>query len=202
MAQMSDAPRKRIGFLSFGHWQEAEWSHTPTAREALVQTVELAVAAEELGIDGAFVRVHHFARQLSATFPLLSAIGVRTSRIEIGTAVIDMRYENPLYMAEEAAVADLLSGGRLQLGDQPRLAGAGVPRLRGVRIRRPRARATATSAREDRALPRGDRRRRRRARGRRAARRRPGCCRPAAVAGTVRPHLVGLRLAGDRGVGG
>jgi alkanesulfonate monooxygenase SsuD/methylene tetrahydromethanopterin reductase-like flavin-dependent oxidoreductase (luciferase family) len=47
---------------------------------------------------------------------LLSAIGVRTSRIEIGTAVIDMRYENPLYMAEDAAVADLLSGGRLQLG--------------------------------------------------------------------------------------
>jgi alkanesulfonate monooxygenase SsuD/methylene tetrahydromethanopterin reductase-like flavin-dependent oxidoreductase (luciferase family) len=78
--------------------------------------VELAVAAEELGVDGAFVRVHHFARQLSAPFPLLSAIGVRTSRIEIGTAVIDMRYENPLYMAEDAAVADLLSGGRLQLG--------------------------------------------------------------------------------------
>jgi alkanesulfonate monooxygenase SsuD/methylene tetrahydromethanopterin reductase-like flavin-dependent oxidoreductase (luciferase family) len=81
-----------------------------------VQTVELAVAAEELGIDGAFVRVHHFARQLSAPFPLLAAIGVRTSRIEIGTAVIDMRYENPLYMAEEAAAADVLSGGRLQLG--------------------------------------------------------------------------------------
>ena len=110
------AHRKQIGFLSFGHWQRADWSRTPTAREALVQTVELAVAAEELGVDGAFVRVHHFARQLSAPLPLLAAIGVRTSRIEIGTAVIDMRYENPLYMAEEAAVADLLSGGRLQLG--------------------------------------------------------------------------------------
>jgi alkanesulfonate monooxygenase SsuD/methylene tetrahydromethanopterin reductase-like flavin-dependent oxidoreductase (luciferase family) len=108
--------RKRIGFLSFGFWQPAEWSFTRSARDALVQTVELAVAAEELGIDGAFVRVHHFARQLSAPFPLLSAIGVRTSRIEIGTGVIDLRYENPLYMAEEAAVADLLSGGRLQLG--------------------------------------------------------------------------------------
>ena len=117
---MNDAiaspPRKRIGFLSFGHWQEAEWSQTPTPRDALAQTVELAVAAEELGIDGAYMRVHHFARQLSAPFPLLSAIGVRTSRIEIGTGVIDLRYENPLYMAEEAAVADLLSGGRLQLG--------------------------------------------------------------------------------------
>jgi alkanesulfonate monooxygenase SsuD/methylene tetrahydromethanopterin reductase-like flavin-dependent oxidoreductase (luciferase family) len=107
---------KRIGFLSFGHWQMAEWSLTRTARDALAQTVELAVAAEELGVDGAFVRVHHWARQLSAPFPLLAAIAVRTSRIEIGTAVIDLRYENPLYMAEDAAVADLLSGGRLQLG--------------------------------------------------------------------------------------
>ncbi|HVU79617.1 MAG TPA: LLM class flavin-dependent oxidoreductase [Gaiellaceae bacterium] len=106
---------KRIGFLSFGHWQpNAGFTHT--AEDALRQTVELAVAAEELGIDGAFVRVHHFARQLSAPFPLLAAIGVRTSRIEIGTGVIDLRYENPLYMAEEAAVADLLAGGRLQLG--------------------------------------------------------------------------------------
>jgi alkanesulfonate monooxygenase SsuD/methylene tetrahydromethanopterin reductase-like flavin-dependent oxidoreductase (luciferase family) len=106
---------KRIGFLSFGHWQpHAGVVHT--AADALGQTVELAVAAEELGIDGAFVRVHHFARQLSAPFPLLAAIGVRTSRIEIGTGVIDLRYENPLYMAEDAAVADLLAGGRLQLG--------------------------------------------------------------------------------------
>ena len=108
--------RKRIGFLSFGHWQRSDWSLTWTARDALAQTVELAVAAEELGVDGAFLRVHHFAPQLSAPFPLLAAIAVRTSRIEIGTGVIDLRYENPLYMAEEAAVADLLSGGRLQLG--------------------------------------------------------------------------------------
>ncbi|BDP44008.1 alkanal monooxygenase (plasmid) [Deinococcus aetherius] len=107
---------KRIGFLTFGHWQAAPGSQTPTARDALLQTVELAVVAEELGLDGAFVRVHHFARQLSAPFPLLAAIAARTSRIEIGTAVIDMRYENPLGMAEEAAVTDLLSGGRLQLG--------------------------------------------------------------------------------------
>ncbi|HEY7380304.1 MAG TPA: LLM class flavin-dependent oxidoreductase [Gaiella sp.] len=110
------AARKRIGFLSFGHWSPAEWSSTRTAADAHLQTVELAVAAEDLGIDGAFVRVHHFARQLASPFPLLAAIGVRTTRIEIGTGVIDLRYENPLYMAEEAAAADLLSGGRLQLG--------------------------------------------------------------------------------------
>ena len=107
---------KRIGFLSFGHWQNATWSRTRTAAEAHRQTIELAEATEALGLDGAFVRVHHFAPQLASPFPLLAAIGARTSRIEIGTAVIDMRYENPLYMAEDAAAADLIAGGRLQLG--------------------------------------------------------------------------------------
>ncbi len=106
---------KRIGFLSFGVWHPGG-GLTHTGGDALRQTVELAIAAEEIGIDGAFVRVHHFARQLSSPFPLLAAIGVRTSRIEIGTGVIDMRYENPLYMAETAAAADLLADGRLQLG--------------------------------------------------------------------------------------
>ena len=74
------------------------------------------MAAEELGADGAYFRVHHFARQLGSPFPLLAAVGARTSRIEIGTAVIDMRYENPLYMAEDAGAADVIAGGRLQLG--------------------------------------------------------------------------------------
>ena len=112
----ADVSMKKIGFLSFGHWREASGSQTRTAADALLQTIELAQAAEEIGIDGAFVRVHHFERQLASPFPLLSAMAARTNRIEIGTAVIDMRYENPLYLAEEAAAADLISGGRLQLG--------------------------------------------------------------------------------------
>src|SRR5262245_17425490 len=107
---------KKIGFLSFGHWSQSPGSQTRTGAEALQQSIELAVAAEELGADGAYFRVHHFARQLASPFPLLAAIGARTSRIEIGTGVIDMRYENPLYMLETAGAADLISGGRLQLG--------------------------------------------------------------------------------------
>ncbi len=107
---------KKIGFLSFGHWTPSPHSQTRSASDTLLQSIELAVAAEELGADGAYFRVHHFANQLSAPFPLLAAVGARTSRIEIGTGVIDMRYENPLYMAEDAGVADLISGGRLQLG--------------------------------------------------------------------------------------
>jgi len=107
---------KKIGFLSFGHWTPSPQSQTRTGADALLQSIDLAVAAEELGADGAYFRVHHFARQLASPFPLLAAIGARTSRIEIGTAVIDMRYENPFYMAEDAGAADLIAGGRLQLG--------------------------------------------------------------------------------------
>jgi alkanesulfonate monooxygenase SsuD/methylene tetrahydromethanopterin reductase-like flavin-dependent oxidoreductase (luciferase family) len=107
---------KKIGFLSFGHWTPSPQSQTRSASDALLQSIDLAVAAEELGADGAYFRVHHFARQLSSPFPLLAAVGARTSRIEIGTGVIDMRYENPLYMAEDAGSADLIAGGRLQLG--------------------------------------------------------------------------------------
>src|SRR6202451_2343367 len=107
---------KKIGFLSFGHWTPSPQSKVRTASDALLQSIELAVAAEQLGADGAYFRVHHYARQLGSPFPLLAAVGARTKRIEIGTAVIDMRYENPLYMAEDAGSADIISGGRLQLG--------------------------------------------------------------------------------------
>ncbi|WP_337047857.1 LLM class flavin-dependent oxidoreductase [Serratia liquefaciens] len=107
---------KKIGFLSFGHWTPSSQSGTRSAADALLQSIDLAVAAEELGANGAYFRVHHFARQLASPFPLLAAIGAKTQRIEIGTGVIDMRYENPLYMVEDACAADLISGGRLQLG--------------------------------------------------------------------------------------
>ena len=105
---------KKIGFLSFGHWSPSPQSGTRSAGDTLLQSIDLAVAAEELGADGAYFRVHHFARQLASPFPLLAAVGTRTSRIEIGTGVIDMRYENPLYMAEDAGSADLIGGGRAQ----------------------------------------------------------------------------------------
>jgi alkanesulfonate monooxygenase SsuD/methylene tetrahydromethanopterin reductase-like flavin-dependent oxidoreductase (luciferase family) len=107
---------KKIGFLSFGHWKSSPQSETRSAADALLQSIDLAMEAERLGMDGAYYRVHHFARQLASPFPLLAAIGAKTRTIEIGTAVIDMRYENPHYMAEEAGAADLIAGGRLQLG--------------------------------------------------------------------------------------
>ncbi len=107
---------KKIGFLSFGHWSNHPAYNARTASDTLLQSIDLAVAAEGIGLDGAYFRVHHFAAQLASPFPLLAAIGAKTKNIEIGTGVIDMRYENPLYMVEDAGAADLISGGRLQLG--------------------------------------------------------------------------------------
>src|SRR6202140_1332098 len=107
---------KKIGFLSFGHWTPSPQSQTRSAADTLLQSIDLAQAAEDLGADGAYFRVHHFARQLASPFPLLAAVDAKTSRIEIGTAVTDMRFENPLYMPEDAGAADLIAGGRLQLG--------------------------------------------------------------------------------------
>lgn len=107
---------KKIGFLSFGHWANHPAYKTRTASDTLLQSIDLAIEAEKIGLDGAYFRVHHFAAQLASPFPLLSAIGARTKKIEIGTAVIDMRYENPLYMVEDAGAADIISQGRLQLG--------------------------------------------------------------------------------------
>jgi alkanesulfonate monooxygenase SsuD/methylene tetrahydromethanopterin reductase-like flavin-dependent oxidoreductase (luciferase family) len=107
---------KKIGFLSFGHWTSSAQSRTQSAADALLQSIDLAIEAERLGMDGAYFRVHHFAQQLASPFPLLAASGAKTRKIELGTAVIDMRYENSHYMAEDAGAADLIAGGRLQLG--------------------------------------------------------------------------------------
>ncbi len=106
---------KYFGFLSFGHYSNGG-RHGITAAESLHHAIDLAVAADEIGVNGAFFRVHHFAPQAAAPMPLLSAIASRTKAIEVGTGVIDMRYENPLYLAEEAAALDMIADGRTALG--------------------------------------------------------------------------------------
>ncbi|MDR2465327.1 MAG: LLM class flavin-dependent oxidoreductase [Streptococcaceae bacterium] len=106
---------KKIGFLSFGHWAD-EGSVVKSAEQAYLESVDLAVEAERIGLDGAYYRVHHFAQQIGSPFPLLSAIGAKTKTIEIGTGLIDMRYENPYMMAENAGLTDILTKNRVQLG--------------------------------------------------------------------------------------
>ena len=107
---------QRFGTLSFGHYGPLGGGRQLTAGDSMLQAIDLAQGMDDLGVDGTYFRVHHFARQQSSPMPLLAAIAARTKRIEVGTGVIDMRYENPLYLAEEAASVDLISDGRLALG--------------------------------------------------------------------------------------
>ncbi|HEX5857689.1 MAG TPA: LLM class flavin-dependent oxidoreductase [Microbacterium sp.] len=107
---------QRFGTLSFGHYGPLGGGRQLTAADSLLQAIDLAQGMDDLGVDGTYFRVHHFARQQASPMPLLAAIAARTRRIEVGTGVIDMRYENPLHLAEEAAAVDLISDGRLALG--------------------------------------------------------------------------------------
>ena len=196
---------KKIGFLSFGHWSSSPGSQTRSASDALLQSIELAVAAEELGADGAYFRVHHFARQLGSPFPLLAAVGARTSRIEIGTAVIDMRYENPLYMAENTGAADLIAGGRLQLGISRGSPEQVIDGFRYFGYEPPEGQTDADMARDARPGPAPGAARR----GLRPAQSAPDVPQPARPAAgravlsrAAGAHLVGCRLPGDRHLGG
>jgi len=107
---------QRFGTLSFGHYGPLGGGRQLSAADSMHQAIDLAQGMDELGVNGVYFRVHHFARQQSSPLPLLAAIAARTERIEVGTGVIDLRYENPLHLAEEAAAVDLISGGRLALG--------------------------------------------------------------------------------------
>ncbi|MFC7376658.1 LLM class flavin-dependent oxidoreductase [Brachybacterium sp. GCM10030267] len=107
---------RAFGFLSFGHYGNGPGAGGLDARQMLHDAIDISVGADELGVNGAYFRVHHFAPQSASPMPLLSAVAARTQRIEVGTGVIDMRYENPLYLAEEAAALDLIADGRVALG--------------------------------------------------------------------------------------
>lgn len=107
---------QRFGTLSFGHYGPLGGGLELSAADSMLQAIDLAQGMDDIGVNGVYFRVHHFARQQSSPLPLMAAIAARTEHIEVGTGVIDMRYENPLYLAEEAASVDLISGGRLALG--------------------------------------------------------------------------------------
>jgi alkanesulfonate monooxygenase SsuD/methylene tetrahydromethanopterin reductase-like flavin-dependent oxidoreductase (luciferase family) len=102
----------RLGFLSHLHGDAAPG-------RLYRDYVELFVAAEELGFDSAWVAQHHFddsAGRLPSPFPFLAAVAERTRRIRLGTAVVTLPLEDPVRVAEDAAVLDALSGGRVELG--------------------------------------------------------------------------------------
>lgn len=106
---------KSFGFLSFGHYA-LPGQAGPGAKQTLQDTVEIARQADAIGVNGAYVRVHHFAPQFASPVALLSAMAAVTKNIEVGTGVLDMRYANPLQLAEDIATLDLLSDERVALG--------------------------------------------------------------------------------------
>ncbi|WP_030266948.1 LLM class flavin-dependent oxidoreductase [Streptomyces sp. NRRL B-24484] len=103
-------PLRKLGFLTIGLFDE----HDPgRGHESTLQLVELG---ERLGLDSAWLRHRHLQFGISSPVAVLAAASQRTSRIELGTAVVPLGWENPLRLAEDLATVDVLSGGRLNPG--------------------------------------------------------------------------------------
>ncbi|MER7186132.1 LLM class flavin-dependent oxidoreductase [Streptomyces hyaluromycini] len=103
-------PLRRLGFLTIGLFDGADPGR---GHESTLEIIELG---ERLGFDSAWVRHRHLQYGISSPVAVLAAASQRTSRIELGTAVIPLGWENPLRLAEDLATVDLLSGGRLNPG--------------------------------------------------------------------------------------
>ena len=101
---------EKLGFLTIGLFdgQDPGPGHQTT-----LGMIELG---ERLGFDSAWVRHRHFQYGISSPVAVLAAVSQRTSRIELGTAVMPLGWENPLRLAEDLATVDILSGGRLNPG--------------------------------------------------------------------------------------
>ncbi|MFJ3308922.1 LLM class flavin-dependent oxidoreductase [Streptomyces sp. NPDC086549] len=103
-------PLRKLGFLTIGLFDGAD------PRPGHESTLEIIELGERLGFDSAWVRHRHLQYGISSPVAVLAAASQRTSRIELGTAVIPLGWENPLRLAEDLATVDILSGGRLNPG--------------------------------------------------------------------------------------
>ena len=103
-------PLRKLGFLTIGLFDPAD------PRRGHESTLGIIELGEQLGFDSAWVRHRHLQHGISSPVAVLAAASQRTSRIELGTAVIPLGWENPLRLAEDLATVDLLSGGRLNPG--------------------------------------------------------------------------------------
>ncbi len=107
---MPQKPLSRLGFLTIGLFDGAD---PGPGHESTLAIIELG---EQLGLDSAWVRHRHLQYGISSPVAVLAAASQRTRRIDLGTAVIPLGWENPLRLAEDLATVDLLSGGRLNPG--------------------------------------------------------------------------------------
>ncbi|MGI3785625.1 MAG: LLM class flavin-dependent oxidoreductase [Janthinobacterium lividum] len=109
-ASSGDRPLRRLGFLTIGLFDAAD----PGPGHAV--TLEMIELGERLGFDSAWLRDRHLQHGISSPVAVLAAASQRTSRIDLGTAVIPLAWENPLRLAEDLATVDVLAGGRLNPG--------------------------------------------------------------------------------------
>ena len=103
-------PLRKLGFLTIGLFDEAD------PRRGHESTLEIIELGERLGFDSAWLRHRHLQYGISSPVAVMAAASQRTSRIELGTAVIPLGWENPLRLAEDLATVDILSGGRINPG--------------------------------------------------------------------------------------
>ncbi|WP_019070036.1 LLM class flavin-dependent oxidoreductase [Streptomyces hokutonensis] len=103
-------PLRKLGFLTIGLFEEAD------PRRGHESTLEIIELGERLGFDSAWLRHRHLQYGISSPVAIMAAASQRTSRIELGTAVIPLGWENPLRLAEDLATVDILSGGRINPG--------------------------------------------------------------------------------------
>ena len=101
---------QKLGFLTIGLFDPAD----PAAGHAT--TLEVIELGERLGFDSAWLRHRHLQYGISSPVAVMAAASQRTSRIELGTAVTPLGWENPLRLAEDLATVDILSGGRINPG--------------------------------------------------------------------------------------
>ncbi|MFP3462928.1 LLM class flavin-dependent oxidoreductase [Arthrobacter globiformis] len=106
----SSRPLRKLGFLTIGLFDPAD---PASGHESTLQVIELG---ERLGFDSAWLRHRHLQFGISSPIAMMSAASQRTSRIELGTAVTPLGWENPLRLAEDLATVDLLAGGRINPG--------------------------------------------------------------------------------------
>ncbi|MEH3155989.1 MAG: LLM class flavin-dependent oxidoreductase [Gordonia paraffinivorans] len=103
-------PLRKLGFLTIGRFDG------DAPREGHLETIRTIERAEELGFDSVWLRCRHLQYGISSPVAIMAAAAMRTSRIELGTAVIPLGLENPFRLAEDLATVDLLADGRINPG--------------------------------------------------------------------------------------
>jgi len=102
--------KRRLGFNT-----RVSFNDENGPAQGLRDGIELFKQAERLGYQSGWAYQRHFDHYLSSPLPFFAAAGQHTSRIRLGSAVIPMRYQDPILLAEAAATTDLLMDGRLEL---------------------------------------------------------------------------------------